>query len=85
MTNPYSSHRRAVLTAARAVLEGKNGPGDFLALVEKSDYADPLLAEVIERISHLPSSSRIFGIGREKYAQQIDFVRRLIDAAERGA
>lgn len=77
-------HRNAVLHAALAVVDGKLPQRAFFALVQQSDYDDRRLAKLIGRIEHLPSKSRLFGVGTKEYAVEMAEIRQLIAEAEEG-
>lgn len=84
MTSSLTTHQRAVIAAARAFLDGHGTREAFLALLERTDYDDAQLAEVIVRVRRLPSASNVFGVGQKEHAREVAETKRLIEAVEAG-
>lgn len=82
MSTLLNPHQRGLLATARAVLDGKGTRDAFLACVERTDYENPRLAELIERMRRLPSASNALGVGKNEYAREVSRIRRLIEALE---
>jgi hypothetical protein len=75
--------RREFARRARAFYDGRLGRSEVLADVEAEDYADPVLAALLEVVQNQPKKSRFSGLWGRPYDAYVDRARALIDAAER--
>jgi len=85
MADARIARRAEVAALARKLLAGEISVDSFFGALERDDWDDPLLAELLDLIEDEPVRSRVFGVGPRGYEEYRGRVNRLIDRVESGA
>lgn len=82
MSDARVARRAEVAALARKLLSGEISIDAFFGALERDDWDDPLLAELLDLIEDEPVRSRVFGVGPRGYEEYRGRVNRLIERAE---
>jgi hypothetical protein len=76
-----AEHRRSVALAAEDILTGTMSLPQFMQMVNDADYEDPLLADLLDEIGHIPKRGGFLGLSAQKHDEWLTQTRRLIQRA----